>query len=65
MTPEDVKEYYGSAYHFGRKTGMSHVTLYNWIRNGKVPLESQLKIYRITKGELKISYDEGFEGENI
>jgi hypothetical protein len=56
MTPKQVYEYYGSGYKFNNITGMSATTLRNWVRWGKVPEESQYKIERLTKGELKTDW---------
>ncbi len=60
MTPQEVKDFYKSGYLFSKRTGFSHVSLINWLRKGYVPEGSQLKLERITKGNLKadwIAYD--------
>jgi hypothetical protein len=56
MTPKDVKRYYGSSYQFNKMTGMSHSSLVNWIKWGFVPENSQYKLERLTKGELKTQW---------
>jgi hypothetical protein len=56
MTPEDVWKYYGNSYQFKKKTGMSDATLRNWMKWGFVPEDSQYKLERLTKGELKTEW---------
>jgi len=56
MTPEDVRTYYGNSYQFMKKTGMSDATFRNWMKWGFVPEESQYKLERLTKGELKTEW---------
>lgn len=53
MKPEEVKEFYGSQYNFGKQTGMSCATLGNWLKWGYIPEDAQYKIERITEGKLK------------
>lgn len=53
MKPLDVKAFYGSGYNFSKQTGLSHVSLSNWLKWGFVPENSQYKLERITDGELK------------
>jgi hypothetical protein len=57
MTPQDVEKYYKSGYNFHKLTGMSQMTYSYWKRWGRVPLESQVKLHRLTNGELKITID--------
>ncbi len=61
MKPEDVKAYYKSQYNFHKKTKMSTSTLANWIKWGYVPEGAQLKLERITKGELKADWGDKSE----
>lgn len=53
MTPEQVKDFYKSGYNFRKVTGMSHVTLQNWLRWGYVPRDAQYKLETLTSGALK------------
>lgn len=53
MTPKDVKKYYKSTYNFGKETGMSPTSLFNWMQKGFVPEMAQYKIENLTQGELK------------
>lgn len=53
MTIEEVLKYYGSAYRFGKVTGMSHANVSNWKKNGFIPIETQIKIEALTNGALK------------
>jgi hypothetical protein len=56
VTPQDVKNYYGSQYNFRKMTGMSTSTLGNWLKWGFVPEDAQYKLERITKGQLKTEW---------
>lgn len=58
MSPDDVKQYYGSGYRFNKETGMSHSTLSNWVKWGYVPLVAQTKLQLLTKGLLKAEWPE-------
>jgi DNA-binding transcriptional regulator Cro len=53
MTPQQVWDYYGSSYKFHKKTGMSNASIVNWMKWGYVPEDSQYRLERLTKGELK------------
>ena len=60
MSPEDVRKYYKTYYNFSQETGMSHGSLMNWVKNGYVPIASQVKLFKLTKGKLKLDFiDEG------
>ena len=63
MTPQDVLKKYGSQYKFNKETGMSHSSLGLWLKLGYVPENSQYKLERITKGELKTQWSELDEGK--
>lgn len=56
MTPKKVLRHYGTAYRFGKETGMSPTTLRNWLKWGFVPEDSQYKLERLTEGELKTQW---------
>ena len=58
MTAEEVKEYYVNAYRFAQQTDMCANSFQNWQKWGFVPMFSQLKIERFTKGELKADWGE-------
>lgn len=58
MTPNDVKEFYKSAYRFHKDTGMSASTLLNWIKWGFVPENAQYKLERITDGALQVNFND-------
>lgn len=54
MTLDDLKNKYKTSYNFEMKTGINHVNWVHWFNSyGYIPLGSQLKIERITKGDLK------------
>ena len=57
MTVDEVTNYYGNGYLFHKKSGMAAGTYHNWVRKGFVPLDSQVRIERLTNGELKASLD--------
>lgn len=56
MTPQEVLDYYKSYHYFHKHTGMSASSLLNWVRWGYVPLLSQIKIEKISKGALKAEW---------
>ena len=58
MTPQDVKNYYGTSYNFKKITGISHVSFLNWLKLGRIPENSQYKLERLTKGELKTEWSD-------
>lgn len=53
MTIDDIKNYFGTGYRFSKMTGMSHSTWTNWMNKGCIPIESQVKVQKITQGKLK------------
>lgn len=63
MKPEDVLAKYGTKYNFKKQTKMAASSLGNWLKWGYVPEGAQLKLERITKGELKADWVED-EDEN-
>lgn len=65
MTPNDVLKYFKSAYYFNKKTGMAHTSLYNWLRDGFIPLQSQKKISDLTNGKLKIDLTEPIDKDTF
>lgn len=56
MTPDDVLKEYGSPYKFAEETGMSHTSLYNWMKWGFVPPAAQEKLHILSGGKLKFSF---------
>lgn len=57
MTFEEIRDHYYTGYNFHKETGMSAVSFRNWKQWGYIPIMSQVKIQRITKGKFKVSYD--------
>jgi len=53
MIPKEVKKYFKTQYNFHKETGMSAMSLGNWLKWGYVPLDSQVKIEQLTDGKLK------------
>jgi hypothetical protein len=58
MSPKEVKKYYRTQYNFHKETGMSAMSLCNWLKWGYVPFLSQKKIEELTNGTLKAVWDE-------
>jgi len=52
MTFEDLKKHFGNGNRFEIETGLSHVNWFNWKNRGFIPIKSQMKLERITKGKL-------------
>lgn len=57
MTFEELKAYYITGYKFHKETLMSASSWVNWKRLGFIPIESQIKIQKITNGKLRASLD--------
>jgi hypothetical protein len=58
MKPQDVLDFFGSYHYFGKRTGMSPSSLWNWINKTKyVPLNSQVKLEKLTNGKLKAEFE--------
>ena len=55
MTIDEVLEYYGTAHRMERKHGLSHNNINNWRKYGYIPITTQMKIERLTEGDLKAS----------
>lgn len=63
MLLEELQKHYRNSYDFELKTKMSHVNWINWEAKGYIPLVSQLKVERITKGFFKASFGHTPEGD--
>lgn len=63
MTPQQVLDFYGTAYRFGKETGMSANSLRHWLQWGRVPVQSQVFLHKHTKGRLKAELLEDFDGD--
>ena len=53
MTLEQVLEYYGTAHRMELKHGLSHKNIRSWRERGYIPIQTQLRIERLTDGVLK------------
>lgn len=53
MRISDVMEYFGSARSMARRIGISHSSMKNWRDRGYIPIETQVRIERLTEGQLK------------
>jgi hypothetical protein len=58
MNPEDIKKHYKTGYTFHKLTGMSAMSYWNWLKWGYVPFESQMKLQKLTQGQLKAEWEE-------
>ena len=57
MTIDDIKKHFGSAFDFHRATGMSHANYYHWADYGYIPINTQIKIQKLTNGVLRADYN--------
>jgi hypothetical protein len=57
MLLEEVKQYFGTTYQFNKKTGMHHASFSNWEKKGYIPIKTQIKLEKITNGELKANLE--------
>ncbi len=53
MTPEEVKNHFGSVRAASKAIGLNRMTIYQWIKKNEVPLLRQYQIERITNKKLK------------
>lgn len=58
MKPTEVLEHYKSCHYFHKHTSMSASSLWNWVKWGYIPFESQKKIEEISKGKLKAKWED-------
>jgi len=63
MTLDDLKGHYKNSYDFEKQTGFSHVNYSNWKRKGYIPIVTQLRIERVTKGLFKADVNHTTEGD--
>jgi len=57
MKIEELKAHFTNAYRFEMKTGMAANSFRNWVKWGFIPMTSQCRIERFTKGKLKADFD--------
>lgn len=57
MTLNEVKQFFGTGYKFQKLTGMCHDNYRHWEKKGYVPIETQLRLEKFTKGALKASFE--------
>lgn len=53
MTLDEVKNYFVTGYGMKKMIGMSSNNISNWECLGYVPIQSQMKIEKLTNGSLK------------
>lgn len=52
MTIDDVLNYYGTSYNMEQCTGMRSTNVPNWKARGYIPIASQMRLERLSEGEL-------------
>jgi len=52
MKIEDVMDYFGSARNMEKLIKISHSSVKNWRDRGYIPIETQVRIERLTEGQL-------------
>lgn len=57
MTLEDLKDYFKSKLQFEKQTGLKRQNWYGWIKKGYIPLVSQQRLEKLTKGNLKANFE--------
>ena len=58
MTLDDLKNHFINGNQFEKSTGISHVNWLNWFKRYKyIPIDSQIRIEKVTGGTLKASLD--------
>lgn len=63
MTVDDVRKYYVNGFRMSKKHGFSPRLLNEWRDKGYVPIVSQMRIERLTDGELKADLSHCPRGE--
>jgi len=58
MKIDEVINYFGSAYKLSKALNISMPTPSVWKRNNSIPYSQQVRIEKITNGELKANYEE-------
>lgn len=59
MTLDDLKKEFKNGNQFYLQTGMSHATWINWFeRYQYIPIQSQMKLEKLTNGRLKASLND-------
>lgn len=58
MTYDDLKKYFGSLYQFSICCNFSLSAPTHWKKKGFIPIDTQFKIERLTKGGLKASLED-------
>lgn len=53
MTVSELKKYYRTGYNFQKCTGITACSFSNWLKWGYIPVASQIKLERMTNGDLK------------
>jgi hypothetical protein len=61
MTAQEIYNYFGNSMKFQDATGMRHGNIYNWKQSSYVPMLSQMKIERLTNGELTAKWEDAGE----
>lgn len=57
MTIDEVVKYYGSAHKMELKHGLSHHNVKSWKKKGYIPIQTQVRIEKLTDGELRANLE--------
>jgi hypothetical protein len=57
MTLDDLKKMFVTGYVFHKETGLPSSSWHNWLKQGHIPILSQIKIEAQTGGKLKANLD--------
>ena len=55
MNIKEVEEYYVNGYRFSQATGMAQDTFRGWVIKGYIPINSQVKLEKLSGGRFKAS----------
>ncbi len=58
MTVDDVLNYFGTGYRMKKAIGLSSSNIRNWLSYGYIPFDTQIKIERLTNGDLKVNKED-------
>ena len=63
MKITDLKREYGSVYRFMKETGLSEGNFAYWRKKGYIPINTQIKIEKLTNGRLKADLSHCLQGD--
>jgi hypothetical protein len=63
MKVEDIHQYYGSAAAASKALNITAACFFVWYKRGYVPLSQQIRVEKLTGGELRASEEDAYETE--